>query len=300
MMAEDHAAVLAFAERRANTEWPEPEPFSEVETPDFPTEALPGAVCAFVEALAESTQTPEAMAAILSLGVLATALQRRYVVEVTPDWHEQLSLFTVAIAAPGECKTAVIGALAEPIYEYEKIVRESDRAEIAQSKTKRVLLEKALASAENKGETDEALMLSAELAEFKDKHALRLLEDDTTPEKLVSLMETQNGAIASAEDGLFDSLRGRYDKSGNFDVYLKGHAGDPITVDRMERKSNTVHNPRLTLILAVQPNVLNGLMNNDKFKGRGLYGRFLYAIYGGWCPLCMRGNPNAARGQWWR
>lgn len=270
-------------------EWDKPVPFSNPNAPDFPVESLPGAVGAFVEELAESTQTPEEMAGILSLGILATAFQSKYEVEITPDWREPLCLYPVAVAPPGERKSAVISALSRPIYEYEAEQREFEAAEIAQNQTERVLLEKALQAAQNsaaKGKENfeakrqEALNLSAQLANFKELHPFRLMVDDTTPEKLVDMMELQGGSItvASAEGGIFDSIAGRYDRASNFDIYLKGHAGDTISVDRIGRKSNYIAKPRLTMILTIQPSVLHGLMDNATFRGRGLCGRFLYAM----------------------
>lgn len=94
------------------------------------------------------------------------------------------------------------------------------------------------------------------------------------------MMELQGGSItvASAEGGVFDSIAGRYDRAANFDIYLKGHAGDTISVDRIGRKSNYIAKPRLTMILTIQPAVLYGLMDNATFRGRGLCGRFLYVI----------------------
>ena len=270
------------------TGWEKPIPFDEIQTPDFPVEALPGPLGAFVECLAESTQTPEEMGGTLSLGVLATAFQRRYEVEVTRDWREPLCLYSSAVAPPGERKSAVISALNKPIYEYEAEVRAVEAAEIAQNQTERALLEKALEAAKNsaaKGRANfeemraEALELSARLAEFKDKHPFRLLADDTTPEKLVDIMDAQGGCITvSAEGGVFDSMAGRYEKGANFDIYLKGHSGDPITVDRIGRKANHIKALRLTMMLTIQPDVLNGVMNNSTFRGRGLCGRFLYAV----------------------
>lgn len=252
-------------------------------------DALPAPVAAFVEALAESTQTPPEMSGILSLGILATAFQAKYEVQITPDWREPLCLYPVAVAPPGERKSAVISALSGPVYEYEAEQREYEAAEIAQNQTERVLLEKALQAAQNsaakgKGNFEtkrqEALDLSAKLANFKDIHPFRLVVDDTTPEKLVDLMDQQNGSITvcSAEGGVFDAIAGRYDRSANFDVYLKGHSGDCITVDRIGRKPNHVPRPRLTMILTIQPSVLHGLMDNATFRGRGLCGRFLYAM----------------------
>ncbi|RGX57035.1 DUF3987 domain-containing protein [Anaerotruncus sp. AF02-27] len=269
--------------------WEPPIPFDSIDTPDFPTESLPGPLTAFVECLSESTQTPEEMPGILSLGVLATAFQSKYEVEITSDWREPLCLYTVAVAPPGERKSAVISALSKPVYEYEAERRELEAAEIAQNQTERALLEKALQAAQNnaakkKGSFEaykaDALELSAQLAQFQDKYPFRLLVDDTTQEKLIDIMDMQGGCItvASAEGGLFDALAGRYDKGANFDIYLKGHAGDPIMVDRIGRKSNYIPQPRLSMMLTIQPEVLQGLMDNATFRGRGLCGRFLYAM----------------------
>jgi len=270
-------------------EWEKPIPFSAPNTPDFPIESLPGAVSAFVKQLAESTQTPEEMAGVLSLGILATAFQSKYEVEVTPDWMEPLCLYPIAVASPGERKSKVISALTGPVYEYEAEQRDFEAAEIARNQTERALLEKRLQAVQNcaaKGKNDfeakrqEALDLSAQLANFKELHPFRLMMDDTTPEKLTDVMAMQGGSItvASAEGGIFDVISGRYDRTINLDIFLKGHAGDTISVDRIGRKSNYIAKPRLTMILTVQPTVLYGLMNNATFRGRGLCGRFLYAI----------------------
>lgn len=272
-----------------NQGWEAPLPFDEINTPAFPVDSLPGPLSDFVECLAESTQTPEEMAGTLSLGVLSTAFQRKYTAEVTPDWREPLCLYTAVVAPPGERKSSVINALNKPIYEYEMETREAQAVEIEQNKTERALLEKALEAAKNSAakskssfeeSREEAMSLSAQLAEFKDLHPFRLLADDTTPEKLVEIMDTQGGCITvcSAEGGVFDSMSGRYEKGANFDVYLKGHAGDPITVDRIGRRGNRIDEPRLSMILTIQPDVLNGLMGNSAFRGRGLCGRFLYAV----------------------
>lgn len=280
----------AADEPQADVPWSDPVPFDSYTLPSFPTEALPDPVEAFIEALTESTQTPLEMSALLSLGVMATALQRRYSVQITPDWMEPLNLFTLVVAPPAERKSAVLSAVTRPLRDFERDRREIDAPLIAQNRTERKLLEGMKTSAETaavRGKADErgkkrqeALDLAAELAEFRDFHELRLLADDATPERLADLMEQQGGAITlcSSEGGVFDAMRGRYERGLKLDVYLKGHAGDPLTVDRMGRASNRIENPRLSTLLAVQPDVLSGIMDNSSFRGRGLCGRFLYAI----------------------
>ena len=59
---------------------------------------------------------------------------------------------------------------------------------------------------------------------------------------------------------------------------LKGNAGDSLSVDRITRNSNYIPKPRLTMLLTVQPIVLSGLMGNATLKGKGMCGRFLYAM----------------------
>ena len=260
-------------------------PFETIKTRAFPISRLPGALGNMVKALSESTQTPPEMAGILSLGILSTAFQSRYNVEITPDWTEPLCLYVTAVAPPGERKSAVISALAKPLYEYEAEQRELDAAALEQNKTERAILEGQLQAArqaaiKEPSKSQHALDLAAELADFKELHELRLLVDDTTPEKLTELMEKQGGCltVCSAEGGVFDAMQGRYDKSLNLDVYLKAHAGDPVIVDRIGRKSNYIQTPRLTMMLTIQPEILNGLMRNTTFRGRGLCGRFLFAI----------------------
>lgn len=292
----NHVTIQTITDNTAaidgdENEWESPVPFDTMPTYGFPVESLPFPVAAFVEALSESTQTPIEMSAVLSLGVLATALQRRYTIEITPDWHEPLCLYSVVVAVPGERKSAVISALTSPVHTYEKQRRDYEAAEIELNRTEKEILYKMLEAAKNvavkakKPEErskakDEIIDLTEEIANFEDKHITRYLADDTTPEKLIDLMDGQDGCItvSSAEGGLFDALGGRYEKTLNLDVYLKGHAGDTITVDRIGRKSNSIMNPRLTMILTIQPEVLSGVMTNMTFKGRGLCGRFLYAI----------------------
>ena len=77
----------------------------------------------------------------------------------------------------------------------------------------------------------------------------RLVADDVTPEAAASLLAEQGGrlAVLSAEGGIFATLAGRYSGAPNLEVFLKGHAGDLLIVDRKGRDppntSNTPHSP---------------------------------------------------------
>lgn len=280
-----------FAKQQSNEvqdidgNWEPPIAFDSFEGGQFPLESLPRPVMEFVGALAESTQTPTEMAGLLSLGVLSTAARGRFDIVVNSDWKEPLCLYTVAVAPPGERKSAVISALTAPLREYEAERIEQERQAIAVNHARHEMLQKSLDDAKarcakGKASPEEMEMAARELVEYEVIHPFRLLVDDCTPERLTNLLAQQRGVItiSSAEGGLFDAFTGRYEKVLNLDVYLKSHAGDSISIDRMGRASDIIPRPQLTLILTVQPEALCGFMGNSTFRGRGLCGRFMYAL----------------------
>ena len=109
----------------------------------------------------------------------------------------------------------------------------------------------------------------------------RWLVDDATPEALAGLLATYGRiALLSPEGDVFDQMAGRYNQAAgpNLGVYLKGHAGDLLKVDRRGRPPEYVERPCLTIGLTVQPEVLRGLAGRPGFGGRGLLARFLYSL----------------------
>jgi hypothetical protein len=109
----------------------------------------------------------------------------------------------------------------------------------------------------------------------------RWLVDDATPEALAGLLAAYGRiALLSPEGDVFDQMAGRYNPTAgpNLGVYLKGHAGDLLKVDRRGRPPEYVDRPCLTIGLTVQPDVLRGLADRPGFRGRGLLARFLYAL----------------------
>lgn len=108
----------------------------------------------------------------------------------------------------------------------------------------------------------------------------RLIADDITPEAAAEILAEQGGrlAIISAEGGIFDIIAGRYNLGkANLEVFLKGHSGDELRVDRKGGSPQYVSNAALTVGLMIQPLVLSSISANAEFRGRGLLARFLYA-----------------------
>ncbi|EMF50604.1 hypothetical protein SBD_8168 [Streptomyces bottropensis ATCC 25435] len=72
-------------------------------------------------------------------------------------------------------------------------------------------------------------------------------------------------------------IAGRYSGAPNMEVFLKGHAGDRLRVNRQTRREY-IDAPALTIGLAVQPDVLRDIGKVKGFEGRGLLARFLYSL----------------------
>lgn len=265
--------------------WDTPIPFDEYDLPTFPMDALPEVIRRYVLAVAESTQTAVDMAAIEALGVVSLCSQGKYFIRGNVDWAEPLNTYTVVILPPAERKSSVLSMMIHPMEVYEKMENERRSPEIVKSQMELSKLEKekrSLVERASKGKaTEEDIKNKAkEIAEYEPVKPLRLFVDDVTSEKLTSVLAENNGcaAVVSAEGGIFDIISGLYSRNVNIDVFLKGHSGDTIRVDRIGRASESIIHPALTMVLAVQPEVLNGLMSNNTFRGRGLTARFLYAM----------------------
>lgn len=270
-------------------EWQEPIPFDEFEMPEFPVETFPPEIANFLEALSISTQTPLEMSGGLVLGVLATCLQKKFIVRASSDHKEVLCLYTAAVASPGERKSAVINELIAPLINYENEYNENHKEEIEQNKTEFDCLTKRLDVLKKRySENNEKYPVSYEEIEqaqvdiinFKKKIYLRIRVNDITPEKLANVMAEQGGkiSIVSSEGGIFASFLGNHNHNINIDIYLLSHDGEPFSCDRISRGTDNLQSPALSMVLTVQPIVLEAFVKNFTFKGRGLVARFLFVV----------------------
>jgi replicative DNA helicase len=259
--------------------------------PDFPVEVLPGWLGDQVAAVATATQTPPDLAGMLALAVLATVAAGAVEVQPCPGWQESLCLFIAVGMDAGARKSSVFTAMTRPLADYERQQAAAALPAITETATLRRIAEQAAAHAEtaaSKAPTDqqqerqaEAVARAAEAARLAVPPVPRWLVDDATPEALAGLLATYGRiALLSPEGDVFDQMAGRYNPTTgpNLGVYLKGHAGDLLKVDRRGRPPEYVERPCLTIGLAVQPEVLRGLADRPGFRGRGLLARFLYSL----------------------
>ncbi|MBZ0105204.1 MAG: DUF3987 domain-containing protein [Sulfuricella denitrificans] len=271
------------------TDWQAPISLESAKLPPWPDDVFPGSIQDFVTALGTSTETPPELSAMMVLAAMSAATQGKYRVRVKADYFEPVNIWACAALPPGSRKTAVQMAAAAPLSAWEKVHREIVEPAIKKAQADHATITEQISylrklAAKAQGAEFEQLKreiadIEADLPEIPT--APQVWAQDVTPENLGTIM-ADNGermAVLSDEAGIFDILGGRY--SGgipNLDLFLQGHAGSPVRVNRGSRPPVFMQNPALTMGLSPQPDVLRGLTEKPSFRGRGLLGRFLYAL----------------------
>lgn len=269
--------------------WELPVPISSRKLEPWPQGIFPEPFNFFVEELARSTETPLELAALTVLSTIATAVQKNFVIQVKPDYIEPLNIWTCVALPPGSRKSAVQSACIDPLNSWE---REKSaeilpiRQEIESNNRTVELRIKELRQKAAKQTSENMDSILGEIHHLESKirelpPIPQLWTSDITAENLAVIMVDNEEcmAILSDEAGIFDTLAGRY--SGgivNLDLVLKGHSGTSTRVNRSSRPPLLIHQPTLTIGLCPQPHILEGVAKKPDFRGRGLLGRFLYAL----------------------
>ena len=171
--------------------------------PEFPVEALPEEVAAWVKAEAEHSQTPVDLPALTALGVLSAAALGGPKVDCG-TWREELTLYLLTALPSGDRKSTVLREATKPLRALERKRRErrapsvrerQDRRETLELKRKN--LKKTAASLEaDPGKPSNAerelAEVGAELASIGHPVHYRLLADDATPEALAGLLASHD------------------------------------------------------------------------------------------------------------
>jgi hypothetical protein len=261
-------------------------------TPEISAALLPSWVGGMVQAVSDSTQTPSAMGVLIALAVLATTLQRRFVVAPKgddDDYTETLSLWTLVGMVSGSRKTAVVNALTAPLMEWEERERLALRTSVAKNASERAVsqarIKKLTDRAAGEEEVDKRRKLLAEIDDIKrdmpdEMHFPKLFTADTTPEALQAMLTRQGErmAVLADEPGVFNVMAGMYSGGkASLDVFLQSHAGSPVRVDRADREAYLV-SPALSFGVTIQPGILCEVGDNRQFRHSGLLARFLYAL----------------------
>jgi hypothetical protein len=254
----------------------------------IPEDLVPGPVGEMARSIAAATETPIEMAVMTGLGIVAASTAGKVQVCPSPGYAEPLQLYVATVLPSGNRKTAVINEMASPFRKAE--VRLSELLTPERKRIESLRRTEELAIEKLRKRAVDAVDSAALIAEIAQREANLLVvpaipqfwTQDITPERLGALMAENGGrmAVISDEGGIFDILAGRYSKTAapNLDLFLQGHSGSPVRVDRRSRDAVLLDAPALTLVLTPQPDVLRSLAEHKAFRGRGLLARFLFLL----------------------
>ncbi len=269
------------------SDWLKPIPLTAKMPDPISADVLPGALGEYARALSKHTETPIDLPILAVIGATSTAVAGKVEVEAEFGYIEPAHIWVCPLLESGNRKTAAIDAIRAPIDEHEDSERARLEPEfrrlVSDRRSKLATIEKLRKTLSvNSPETlEEQRRHIADLeAELPDEpHRITLTTSDATPEALEELMQENGGrmAIISDEGGMFDIMAGRYSSQPNLDVFLKGHTGGRVNINR--RCRNTfIPRAYLTMCIAPQPGVIQGLKDKPFMRDRGLLARFLWAV----------------------
>jgi len=269
--------------------WEKPVPLKSDRVPDIDPNILPGVIGDMAKAVSVETETPLELSVGLILSVLATACQRKISIQIKQGYREPLNIWTVTVLGPANRKSSVLSKITKPLnlWESRKLSELEPDIKNASIKLKnqearlKFLRGKYGSAGKDALEEIEAEILDIENNLVQVPIPPKLWAQDVTPEHLGTLLHTNDEkmSLISAEGGIFDIIGGRYSGGvANLDVFLQGHAGDYVRVDRGSREPVSLNSPALTLGLSPQPEVLRGLADKPGFRGKGLLARFIYLL----------------------
>lgn len=267
-------------------EWQPPITFEESILNQFDVNVFPDTLKNMVLAVSRFTQTPTDLAAICLIGVLSTALQKKFHVEPIEGWKEPLNTYTAVLLQASNRKSTVFGLMMGPLFDYESNLIKSHQEVQKKSEKQLSLQNKRIDKLENEyaksGDNellDELENLWVLREKLKPKPAPALILDNSTEEVIVSRI-SQNSeriAIASSEGDLFERLKSSIKlEASKLDVYLKGYTGDSLRTDRISRDTERIEEPLVTICISAQPTVIQNMP--QKIIDRGLIPRFLIAM----------------------
>lgn len=275
--------------------WVRPYPLINPTSASLPENTLPSWLHDYVYAAAESIQVPVEMVAMFALAAIAATVAQKGVVRVHATWVEPLNLYTVVAVPPSGRKSPTFSVVNRPLIDYEREQQELSMDQYTEDLFKKKGFEARIGQLTKNFQKDEvqkdpnranqialeAASLQRQLVALEHISLPRLITDDTTPEKLTSLLFQNNERImiASADGaGVFQQMGGgRYSGGSDVDIYIKGWSGDHKVVDRQTRATERLNRPALTVSLAVQPAILRGAARIVAAK-QGLFARFLYCL----------------------
>lgn len=261
----------------------------EAELPPFPIEHLrPLEIRQFAEDLCETIDIEADVTGPVLIGVASIPALGRYSYDIGQH-IEYAPLWICSEALSADRKSPIVRKAMDPVREWERheterlrpeLARQIERREIQRARLKKLRNTAATAKEHDRRHAarEEAEQLATEIDDAIPRFGL--LGQDVTPEAMPKILAEHQGrlVLSSAEGGLLATIAGRY-MSGlpNVDAFCQAYSCEQIFVDRVGRPHVAVEQPNLTIILTVQPVVLEALQSATYLRQTGYLPRFLFA-----------------------
>jgi len=261
-----------------------------------PIDLLPPLLAEFVAETARVSQTPEGMALVPCLGAISASIGAGIEIQTYASKTLRPNIYIILAAESGTGKDECFKIPLKPL-----LVIEAERLEIwhddtlpglkgdlARVTAKLKSLDREKPKLSEDGEHKQSYReLSKEKAQIEKEieGEPSLIENDITRERLVTAMSAQPGealaSITSEARGAISNIQGRYSAgSSDEDLYAGAFSGTPVKSSRMSRGNNLTR-PCLSLVWALQPDAMRGMLGSSAM------------VESGFLPRCLMVDPHA-------
>lgn len=285
-MTEAHMSELAGVARPvkydARDGWPAPNARllngGQRKAPKLPIECF-GAHAEWLREIAATKSSPVDYVAAPFLAFAAGAIGAARVVELRPGWIQPPILWVASVGNPSAGKSPPLATFKRAIMRVERDEAgdiksrrrqfEADRVEAAERRAKWELTVKEAVKHDRA-----APPMPEEAQEPEEPRAPRIVVADVTTEKLAEMLGANARGLISVRDELAGTI-GNFGKYGGEDApfYLSAYDGDFSPVDRKKGGTITAERAFLSMVGAIQPDKLQGLLSGR--ANDGLVSRFL-------------------------
>ena len=255
--------------------------------PRCPVEALPAKLRAYVAAAAVASQTLVDLAAISCLGVCSAAIAGRFRVAARPGTEQPATLFVASITQGLSREADIFAQAKQPLQTLE--AEQIDQARVPRIEAPSILRQAKIrlrqrekqAAGDMQKYREAALEFAKQVDENRVPALPRLLFDDTTTEKLSSMLAAQNGRLArfSTDTAARDLLSGSTSRRSLAEqaLYRKAYRGEDLTLDLRGGERCFVRRSALTCSAMLAETEVAGLRHGRGRRSRGVLDAFLFA-----------------------
>jgi hypothetical protein len=241
----------------------------------FPTNMLPPPLRAMVLAITATHGVPAVMPAAIALSMISAAIGKGLLIASGKGRRTMGNLYILASAESGTCKSTSLGILLEP---FETI--QANLKEFAGSQSSLNPMHSIQNDASFEGFEGLQSMHNCECSSETgaEECSARLTCSNVTGLSLAKLLAENRETTFNVNPEAGNLLK-QVSKSASplGELLLKGYSGDPVEIDRINRKPVVLAKPCITVCWLCQPHRLEQFLASEHLMEDGLLARFLVA-----------------------